>query len=55
MFIGFGDMGITGYRSRQLWSWRNDGSRNEVMEGRGLDGAWEAEATCVGSQEWRRG
>lgn len=55
MLPGFGDMGPIGYRSKQLWSWRNDGSRNEVMEGRGRDSAWEAEATCVDSQKWRRG
>lgn len=44
-------MGITGYRRRQLWSGRNDGSRNEVDDGRGVDTlgkqrlpVWEARA-----------
>lgn len=48
MFIGFGDLGITGYRSKQLWSWRNDGSRNEVMEDRGVH-------MCLGSRGYMCG
>lgn len=44
-------MSIAGYRNRRLWSGRNDGSRNEVVDGRGVDTfgkqrlpVWEARA-----------